>query len=332
MSKVIHSVVLTGVLLFIFSAGFPPLDDAAEVDLTTHMLQHFLIIFAGVMIAYPLLGRRVLSHGIKKGVPLLALGGTMALVVFWHLPGPWDWAVIDPGVHVVEHFCFLGIGMLCGSVLLGLSDSGKLGALLAAFFGHMGYAVALISPWNLQVYSQYTLGNQQTLGWILLLTGPTLLIGVFYIIASNPTWLSGMGGVGEPSGRAPRKRPGTPGWVSVSLSLFLAMAMVGYFSYAAYSLSTGPAGPRESVVYIDETPVSWQYSPQNLTVVLGINSTVTWVSHSISFDTVTAQDGSFSSGAIAPGQSYAFTFAKAGVYDYYCMYHPWMKGTVTVVS
>ena len=38
----------------------------------------------------------------------------------------------------------------------------------------------------------------------------------------------------------------------------------------------------------------------------------------------------FDSGLVAPGAMYSHTFAEAGTYDYFCMVHPWMTGTVMV--
>ena len=322
-------------MLFAFATGLPPFDDITEVDLTMHMLQHVLIVFAGVMIAYPHLGRRLLKEGGGVWLPRLALVLSVGVIVFWHLPGPWDAAVLNPAVHALEHLSFLGVGLLCGSWLLLLSDSGKIGALMAAFFGHMGYAVALISPWGTQVYPLYSLPDQVTLGWVLLLTGPTLIVGVAYVIVRNPSWLGGISGPKE--GLGPRKttflgeaRP--PTWVAPALSAVLVVVLVGYFAATAYAL----AGPQPAVngptVYISETPVSWQYSPQQIKVVLGVNSTVTWVSRSVAYDTVTDRGGAFGSGAIPPGGTFAHTFTAPGVYDYYCLYHPWMTGTVTVLS
>ena len=72
------------------------------------------------------------------------------------------------------------------------------------------------------------------------------------------------------------------------------------------------------------------YSPPTITVVLGVNSTVTWVNNDDAPHTVTANDGSFNSGNINAGQSWAHTFTTPGTYTYYCSYHPWMKGTVVV--
>jgi plastocyanin len=72
------------------------------------------------------------------------------------------------------------------------------------------------------------------------------------------------------------------------------------------------------------------YSPDTTTLVLGVNNSVIWTNHDNSPHTVTANDGSFESGNLAPGQTYTFTFSTPGVYTYHCTYHPWMTGTVTV--
>ena len=334
-AEVLSSTEFLGVMLFVVATGFPPFDDASEVDLTTHMIQHVVIIFSGIMIAYPHLGRRMIKRGDGGWVPRLALLTSAAAIVFWHFPGPWNAAVLSPEIHVIEHFTFLGAGFLCGSWLLLLSDSGKIGALAGAFFGHMVYAVVLISPWGSQVYALYSLSNQQTLGWVLLLTGPSLVIGIAYVIARNPDWLGGFSA--SPGDRGARRvtflnRMMVPGWVAPLLSVVLVVGLVGYFAAAAYALATPQPANGGPTVYISETPVTWNYSPQQIKVVLGVNSTVTWVSRSISYDTVTDRGGTFGSGAIPPGGTFTHTFTSPGVYSYYCLYHPWMTGTVTVVA
>ncbi len=87
------------------------------------------------------------------------------------------------------------------------------------------------------------------------------------------------------------------------------------------------------MVYLNESPVSWQFSPQSIHVVIGVNNTVTWVSRSISFDMVTGtNDSSLASRPIAPGQQFTFTFSKPGTYPYYCIYHSWMRGSVIVLG
>jgi nitrite reductase (NO-forming) len=75
---------------------------------------------------------------------------------------------------------------------------------------------------------------------------------------------------------------------------------------------------------------STYYSPPTITVVIGVNNTVTWVNNDDAPHTVTATDGSFNSGNLNGGQSWSFTFTTPGTYTYYCAYHSWMKGTVIV--
>ncbi len=73
------------------------------------------------------------------------------------------------------------------------------------------------------------------------------------------------------------------------------------------------------------------YSPSTVTLVVGVNNTVTFVNHDSTKHTVTALDGSFDSGDILPGGSWTHTFA-AGTYSYHCIYHSYMTGTIKVVS
>jgi plastocyanin len=51
------------------------------------------------------------------------------------------------------------------------------------------------------------------------------------------------------------------------------------------------------------------------------NTTVTWYNTDTVSHTVTADDGSFDSGAIAPGQSFSMTFVADDFYNYHCSIH-----------
>jgi nitrite reductase (NO-forming) len=79
-----------------------------------------------------------------------------------------------------------------------------------------------------------------------------------------------------------------------------------------------------------DNTTSIYYSPPTVTVVIGVNNTVTWVNDDNSPHTVTAVDGSFNSGNLNSGQTYTYTFVNPGTYAYYCSYHSWMRGTVIV--
>lgn len=68
------------------------------------------------------------------------------------------------------------------------------------------------------------------------------------------------------------------------------------------------------------------------TAALEIDSgtTVVWTNEDPLAHTVTADDGSFDSGIIEPGNSWIHTFSRPGTYPYHCTPHPFMTARVTV--
>jgi hypothetical protein len=186
-------------------------------------------------------------------------------------------------------------------------------ALFAAFFGRMGYAPILAAPWNIQVYPLLSVADQAILGWALLLTGWTFLVGVAYIIQANPAWLQGFSekeGTQPVVGSVGARGRKMPAWLAFAASTALIMAMVIYFAVTGLALAVPSSPPQNgAVVYMLETPITWQCSPQDIIVVVGLNNTVTWVSRSTSYDTVTGDSGFFGSGPIQPGGSSSHSFA-----------------------
>jgi amicyanin len=65
---------------------------------------------------------------------------------------------------------------------------------------------------------------------------------------------------------------------------------------------------------------------------VSVGTTVEWTNNDPLPHSVTAVDKSFNSGLIYPGKTYRHTFTKPGTYDFYCMPHPFMKGTVVVTG
>jgi plastocyanin len=73
------------------------------------------------------------------------------------------------------------------------------------------------------------------------------------------------------------------------------------------------------------------YDPDPVTVKAGQKITV--VNEDSAPHTVTQKGGSpsFDSDTVKGGASGSVTFSKAGTFEYYCLFHPTMKGSVTVV-
>ena len=76
------------------------------------------------------------------------------------------------------------------------------------------------------------------------------------------------------------------------------------------------------------------YLPLNLEVSRG--ATVTWVNEDSVPHNIQSQDeygkvsDIFNSPPLNTGDRFEFTFEEAGVYNYYCSFHPWRVGLVTV--
>ena len=102
-------------------------------------------------------------------------------------------------------------------------------------------------------------------------------------------------------------------------------------SFAILTGAQTPAYGLENVAQIVEPSPniqSWTYDPQVLTVSVG--DVVTWMNAGAVPHSVTASDRSFDSGYLPSGQAFAWTASAAGTYNYVCIFHPWMTGTVVV--
>ncbi|MFI9810983.1 cupredoxin domain-containing protein [Saccharothrix variisporea] len=103
---------------------------------------------------------------------------------------------------------------------------------------------------------------------------------------------------------------------------------VGLAAQAEHAAEAQPAATAAHQVNI----VGYAYSPANITVNVG--DTVTWTNQDTAPHNVVVTSGpeKFTSPTLQKGQSYTFTFTKAGSYQYYCSVHPDMKASVTVAG
>ena len=93
---------------------------------------------------------------------------------------------------------------------------------------------------------------------------------------------------------------------------------------------TGPPSPGagQGTGTIEVVMKNIMFVPDTVTIKVG--QTVTWVNQDNTQHDVVANQGEFKSKLFGQGQSFSFTFTKAGTYKYYCSIHPQMLGTVIV--
>jgi len=76
------------------------------------------------------------------------------------------------------------------------------------------------------------------------------------------------------------------------------------------------------------------YDPEAINISTG--TTIEWINEDAAMHTATSgnptsgANGTFDSEILNIGDTYQFTFSDAGNYDYYCILHPWMLGTINV--
>lgn len=94
-----------------------------------------------------------------------------------------------------------------------------------------------------------------------------------------------------------------------------------------------PAGENDGAVAANAVEIANNdYSPAKITVKKG--TTVTWTNQDSVNHTVTAKAGQKGpdSGLFGKGQSFSYTYNDVGTFDYFCVPHPFMVGSVTVTE
>jgi len=91
-------------------------------------------------------------------------------------------------------------------------------------------------------------------------------------------------------------------------------------------IGAGPTAPADTSVRMAGS----RFEPATLTVAVG--DTVRWFNDDALPHTVSATDGSWESGNLAPGQAFERRFDTVGSYAYLCRYHPGMVGTIEVTG
>ena len=133
-----------------------------------------------------------------------------------------------------------------------------------------------------------------------------------------------MGTTHPKRGHATRPRVGAACLsLAASAVLFLGCDSSGGGTDQTSSASPSAAGAKAVTIK------DYIYKPESITVPKG--TTVTFTNRDSTAHTATSkQSGVFESGPIDPGKSGKVTLDKSGTFTYYCLFHPFMKGTIVV--
>lgn len=107
------------------------------------------------------------------------------------------------------------------------------------------------------------------------------------------------------------------------VAVLAVLSLVGCGGGGSDSTSSSPSGPQAVRI------ADFLYKPADLTVPAG--TTVEFTNEDSTPHTATSKEsGAFETGSIDTGKTGKVTLDKPGTYAYYCAFHPFMKGTITV--
>lgn len=87
----------------------------------------------------------------------------------------------------------------------------------------------------------------------------------------------------------------------------------------------GPAGSRDTVTAAVQ---DFLFGPGRIEIAVG--TTIVWTNDGQVVHTVSAEDGSFDTGSIEPGERRGLTFPRIGTFPFHCTPHPFMRGVIVV--
>src|SRR5215213_825614 len=114
-------------------------------------------------------------------------------------------------------------------------------------------------------------------------------------------------------------------WPGTVLPIMLAVLV----AVGGFLARIGPVAAHQDAA-IEVQVVDFSFEPGTITVPVG--ATVTWTNTGSRSHTVTADDGSFDSGRLDPGEQFSQTFDKPGTFTYHCGVHPEMQGSIVVME
>jgi plastocyanin len=114
-------------------------------------------------------------------------------------------------------------------------------------------------------------------------------------------------------------------WPVTLLTVMIAV-LVGS---GAFLTRVGPIAAHQNAP-VEVQVIDFAFEPGTITVPAG--TTVTWTNTGSRPHTVTADDGSFDSGRLDPGEQFSQTFDQPGTFAYHCGFHPEMQGSIVVTE
>jgi cytochrome c oxidase assembly factor CtaG len=185
-------------------AVISPIDSLSQQLFAAHMVQHIMLLDVSPILA--ILGfTKVILRPITRTVntverragffagPVFAASAYIAVIWLWHIPAAYDYAVVHPPIHVLEHLSFMVVGSLywwhvlspirARRRLTGLGPMAYMGSTkIALGVLGMGLAFAPVAIYSYYVHQPRVWGisplTDQSLAGIIMAVEQTIVMGV----------------------------------------------------------------------------------------------------------------------------------------------------------
>ena len=282
MLSVSRRAAFAGGIATVVVALFSPLDDLVDRSFAAHMVQHLLLMMIAPpllvwgrpamawLCAFPLRARQGIGHawtgtpGMLRTFrfltrPLVAYVLASAALWFWHLPRPYDWALRNEGIHVLEHACLFATSLAFWSLVLEPYGSRRMSygttLLFVATFGvQTGFLGALLTFARHPLYAAYAntvglsgitpLEDQQLAGLIMWI--PASIVQLWTVCVLIVAWLESAERKAQANARRSRRaernaQPANVAWRSSALPCLLVAPLVVLVLAGCDAVSRTPA-------------------------------------------------------------------------------------------
>ncbi len=133
--------------------------------------------------------------------------------------------------------------------------------------------------------------------------------------------------------------------IAVIVGVAVVAVVLGFTMIGPTGQTPPPVQPPQSQEFFISQPLGSAFPDNDLNfdppdVTISVGDTVTWVNDDENIHTATHRSEDpdlipsppalFDSETVEPGEEFSFTFSEAGEFQYFCKFHPWMGGVVTV--
>ncbi len=114
------------------------------------------------------------------------------------------------------------------------------------------------------------------------------------------------------------------------MRIFLTCGLVLFSLLFVISCGTPAITDEEEATPTSTEPKISDFAFVPPTITVSAGTTVTWTNNDSVAHTVTTRSTLFDSGNLSRSDTFSYTFAQSGTFEYYCTIHPYMTGKVIV--